>query len=76
MQRQINNQIMHAGKICFNDGSVLEDRIIYMINGFVVVATDQDDSHPDWYNLSTVSSMHDVYVENTGTKSSGRIGVW
>ena len=74
MQKQVSNRIMHVGKICFFDGSEQEDRIIYIINGFLVVAADQDDSHPDWYNLSTVSAMHDVYAENAGVKSSGRIG--
>lgn len=75
MQRQMNNRVMHVGKICFIDGSVLTDRIVYIINGFLVVGTDWDDARPDWYNLSTISSMRDVYAEAAGTKSSGRVGV-
>lgn len=74
MQRQMNNRIMHVGKICFFDGSVLTDRIVYILNDFLVVGTDKDDSHPDLYNLSTISSMHDVYAEAARITSSGRIG--
>ena len=60
MHEPLRTKLMHAGRICLTDGSVLENRDICILNGFLIVSSDDPDSSPTWYNLNTVIRLENV----------------
>lgn len=52
----------------------LRDRLIFLIGSFVVVAKDEEDTAPTWYNVDQVTRMEGVR-ELPPPKDSARL-IW
>ena len=50
----------------------IRDCAIYFLDNFVIVATDQNDTTPTWYNINLIEKLEGVTAETY----KGRIGAY
>ena len=63
--------------IYLKDGSKIGTSVISFMGGFVIVAKDNDDVSPTWYNVDQVERMEGVYlVPDRSHKSKSRVAIF
>ena len=61
MQRLNINMPLRASAIYFKDQEApLPERIIYVAGNFLVVAEDENDTAPTWYNVDLIARLEGV----------------
>lgn len=64
MQRLSMNKPMKAAAIYFKGKSMpLRDRLIWVSGNFLIVAQDEEDVKPTWYNIDRIDKLEGVEVE-------------
>lgn len=79
MQQGISiNKPLKAKAIYFKgNNKPLRDRLIYIAGNFLVVAQDENDTAPTWYNVDKVERLEGVEHLPTPPRSAGRAAeIW
>ncbi len=58
-----------AKEIHFIDGNILFDKVGFITSGLLIVANDENDDKPTWYNLNELCKMVEVMEIKPTTKN-------
>ena len=61
---------MRVDQIVFDDGTTMNDKVVIICGGFIII--DEDENAPSMYNLNTITKL--IRVEEIRPKA--RIGAW
>ena len=56
-------QAIHVKLIHLANGETLEDRDVFIANGFLIVEADNEEQAPTWYNLQNVQMLQEVTID-------------
>lgn len=55
-----SNRPLHVKQIRFANGSTLEDKTAFIVDGFLIIEADGEDLSPTWYNLQYIEALEEV----------------
>ena len=58
-----NPGLFHARLVHLANGDTLADKDCFIAHGFLIVSADAADGLPTWYNLSEVTALQEVEIE-------------
>lgn len=70
------NNPLHVNVIHFTNGDTLEDKIVFVAGGFLIVEADAPEQMPTWYNLQTVQALQEVTIDGRQGRPQPRIIRW
>ncbi len=68
-----NNTPLRVGEIRLIDGTVIQDRDVFVFDGFIIVSGEQEQDSPIWYSTAFVASMHEVIAQKATKPQRMRI---
>lgn len=54
------SKFLHVNRVHLANGDTLEDKNVYIFNGFLIVEADREDVAPTWYNLNEITILQEV----------------
>lgn len=70
------NKPMYAKAIYVKGNSKpLRDRIVFFADRFLIVAQDENDTAPTWYNVDMIDKITGVEALHTTTMSRGKVRI-
>ena len=55
-----STKLLHVKAIHLSDGRKLENRNIFIAEGFIIVEPDREDEAPTWYSLRIIDELREV----------------
>lgn len=67
---------LHVRLVHLANGDMLEDKTVFILNGFLIVEADNPEQAPTWYNLQNVEALQEVTIQEQPAKPQQRIVRW
>ena len=63
------NKTLHAEAVYFKgQPDPIRNCVVFLLDPFVIIARDQHDTQPDWYNVQLIERMEKVTAEEIRTR--------